>query len=276
MEEKCCVIPQKKILDQAYWDSQYKDKTTGWDIGHVSPPMQAYIDSLTDKDLEILIPGCGNTYEAEYLLQQGFHHVTVIDIAPTLVEKLQLKFTGNPNIHIVLGDFFTHAGQYDLILEQTFFCALPPLMRPRYVAKMHELLKVDGSLAGVLFNRSFVDGPPFGGNQQEYEALFNNVFHPISMQPCDHSIAPRANSELVFKCRKNNQVVVQLYSFRGIIGNGCMTTVTNKFKDIDGVLNVHMNATYSEVMIVSASVPDLQKLQDAIAYDGNYHIEKMM
>ena len=106
MEEKCCVIPQKKILDQAYWDSQYKDKTTGWDIGYVSPPMKTYIDSLTDKNLEILIPGCGNTYEAEYLLQQGFHHVTVIDIAPTLVEKLQSKFAGNPNIHIVLGDFF--------------------------------------------------------------------------------------------------------------------------------------------------------------------------
>jgi copper chaperone CopZ len=55
-----------------------------------------------------------------------------------------------------------------------------------------------------------------------------------------------------------------------------MTTVTNTLKEIDGVLNVHMNADYSEVMIVSASVPDLQKLQDAIAYDGNYHIEKMM
>ena len=55
-----------------------------------------------------------------------------------------------------------------------------------------------------------------------------------------------------------------------------MTTVTNKFKDIDGVLNVHMNATNSEVMIVSDSAPDLQKLQDAIAYDGNYHIEKMI
>lgn len=276
MEEKCCVIPQKKVLDEAYWDSQYKDNTTGWDIGHVSPPMKAYIDSLADKDLQILIPGCGNTYEAEYLLQQGFHHVTVIDIAPTLVEKLQSKFEGNPNIHIVLGDFFTHAGQYDLILEQTFFCALPPLMRPRYVAKMHRLLKDDATLAGVLFNRSFDDGPPFGGNQQEYEALFNSAFNPVSMQPCDHSIAPRANSELLFECRKNNIVEVDLYSFRGITCNGCMTTVTNKLKEIDGVLNVHMNATYSEVMIVSDSVPDLQKLQEAIADDANYHIEKMI
>jgi len=55
-----------------------------------------------------------------------------------------------------------------------------------------------------------------------------------------------------------------------------MTSLTNTLKEIDGVLNVHMNATYSEVMIVSDSVPDLQKLQDAIADDANYHIEKMI
>ena len=55
-----------------------------------------------------------------------------------------------------------------------------------------------------------------------------------------------------------------------------MTTVTNKFKDIEGVLNVRMNSDYSEVMIVSESEPDMQKLQDAIAYDANYHIEKMI
>ena len=276
MEENAREKTQQILLDESYWDARYKNNTAAWDIGYVSPPMKTYIDSLTNKELEILIPGCGNTYEAEYLLQLGFRHITVIDIAPAVVDKLQLKFAGNACIQIVCGDFFTHAGQYDLILEQTFFCALPPAMRPRYVAKMHRLLKDDATLAGVLFNRSFVDGPPFGGSQQEYEALFNSAFNPVSMQPCDHSIAPRANSELVFKCRKNNQVVVHLYSFRGITCNGCMTTVTNTLKEIDGVLNVHMNATYSEVMIVSDSVPDLQKLQDAIADDANYHIEKMI
>jgi hypothetical protein len=41
-----------------------------------------------NKDIAILIPGCGNTYEAAYLLEQGFTNVTVIDIAPTLVKIL--------------------------------------------------------------------------------------------------------------------------------------------------------------------------------------------
>lgn len=76
-------MSDEKILDQEYWNKQYTSNTTGWDLGKVSPPIKEYIDTLEDKNTSILIPGCGNTYEAEYLLEKGFTNVTVIDIAPT-------------------------------------------------------------------------------------------------------------------------------------------------------------------------------------------------
>jgi hypothetical protein len=57
-----------------------QSKTTGWDLAWCLP-IKNYIDTLKDKDIAILIPGCGNTYEAAYLLEQGFTNVTVIDIA---------------------------------------------------------------------------------------------------------------------------------------------------------------------------------------------------
>jgi SAM-dependent methyltransferase len=135
-EEKCCVITCDLPLDQNYWDNQYQANATGWDLGQVSPPIKTYIDTIENKDAKILIPGCGNTYEAEYLLQLGFTNVTVIDIAPTLVENLKQKFANNKNIIVVLGDFFEHQGNYDYIIEQTFFCALPPPMRQKYTWKM--------------------------------------------------------------------------------------------------------------------------------------------
>jgi hypothetical protein len=56
-----------KTLDQDYWDAQYK-ANTGWDLG-LGLPIKNYIDTLKDKDIAILIPGCGNTYEAAYLLK---------------------------------------------------------------------------------------------------------------------------------------------------------------------------------------------------------------
>jgi len=189
-------------LDQDYWDKRYITNETGWDLGSISPPIKTYIDTLEDKNTSILIPGCGNSYEAEYLLKRGFTNVSIIDIAPSLVENLRFKFKNNPNIKIVLGDFFDHQGEYDLIIEQTFFCALPPKMRQKYVLKMHQLLSFKGKLVGLLFDKFFEGGPPFGGSKAEYELLFKDYFDFIKMEPSQNSIAPRANSELFIEFQK--------------------------------------------------------------------------
>lgn len=175
-KSKFTYMNNEKLLDQDYWDKQYISNATGWDLGNVSPPIKEYIDTLKDKNISILIPGCGNSHEAEYLLSQGFTNVTLIDIAPTLVENLQKKFKNFPNIKIVLGDFFAHQGKYDLVIEQTFFCALPPTMRQKYVVEMHKILREKGLLVGLLFNKTFESGPPFGGSQAEYEQLFKDYF----------------------------------------------------------------------------------------------------
>lgn len=52
----------EKRLDQEYWDKQYTSDATGWDLGTVSPPIKEYIDTLKEKNSNILIPGCGNSY----------------------------------------------------------------------------------------------------------------------------------------------------------------------------------------------------------------------
>jgi hypothetical protein len=194
----------EKILDQEYWDKQYTSNSTGWDLGKVSPPIKEYIDTLKDKNISILIPGCGNSHEAEYLFSQGFTNITLIDIAPTLVEKLQKKFMEHPNLKIVLGDFFAHQGKYDLIIEQTFFCALLPAMRQNYVLKMHNILEEKGLLVGLLFNKTFESGPPFGGSKNEYEQLFKDYFNFKIMETCHNSIAPRANSELFIEFKRKD------------------------------------------------------------------------
>jgi len=91
----------EKRLDQECWDIKYKTNDTGCDLGQVSPPLKEYIDTLLNKNLRILVSGCGNSHEADYLLSQGFTNITLIDIAPTLVVKLQEKFKNNFNIKIV-------------------------------------------------------------------------------------------------------------------------------------------------------------------------------
>lgn len=277
MEElKCCVTSCEKPLDQNYWDNQYQANSTGWDLGEVSPPLKSYIDTLENKNIRILIPGCGNTYEAEYLLEQGFTNVTVIDIAPTLVENLKTKFKDNPNINILWGDFFEHQGAYDVIIEQTFFCALPPTMRQKYIWKMHQLLTKEGKIAGLLFNRTFESGPPFGGSQEEYTLLFQQAFNFLNMEVCQNSATPRAGSELFVEFQKNSEVLVHLYPFEGITCSGCKNTVSEKFTAFEDVLNVSMSTNFAEVLLVSKTEIALENLEKEIAYDAKYKIRQKL
>lgn len=195
-------------LNADYWSQRYEQNATGWDIGYVSTPIKEYIDQLSDKSISILIPGCGNSYEAEYLLQQGFANITLIDISPVLTKRLEEKFNTfqKKQLTIINGNFFDLKGQFDLIIEQTFFCALDPSLRPAYADKMFELLKPGGKLAGVLFNKSFEGGPPFGGSQSEYEQIFEDKFSIVKMEECYNSIPPRKGAELfIILARKNSR-----------------------------------------------------------------------
>lgn len=189
-------------LSPSFWNSKYENQTTGWDLGEVSPPIKTYIDQIEDKEIRILIPGAGNAYEAKYLIEKGFTNITVIDIAPILVKKLKKEWKGNSSINIIEGDFFKHEGSYDLIIEQTFFCAIAPSLRDKYVNKMSSLLSHDGALCGLLFNRHFEGGPPFGGNVDEYKKRFEDKLKIKTMEECYNSYPARQGSELWINLKK--------------------------------------------------------------------------
>lgn len=190
-------------LDADYWDERYRQHETGWDLGQASPALCAFIDGLTDHNSRILIPGCGNAYEAEYLLYKGFKNITVLDISPSLTDSLKSKWENVSGIKVLCEDFFEHEGEYDLMLEQTFFCAINPLRRAHYCEKSASLLSDTGKLAGLLFNRTFPhDGPPFGGSSEEYQNLFSRYFKDVKIELCENSIAPRMSSEVFIEAKK--------------------------------------------------------------------------
>lgn len=190
-------------FNQQFWDEKYQKGLTGWDIGSVSTPIKEYIDQLKDKSLKILIPGGGNSYEAEYLFNKGFSNVYVMDISKEPLKNIKSRIPDFPSSHLLHQNFFTAEGQYDLIFEQTFFCAISPSKRTDYVNKMHELLKPNGYLVGLLFQIPLNDDhPPFGGNKTEYQNLFKEKFDFEIMETAYNSIPPRAGNELFIKMKK--------------------------------------------------------------------------
>jgi methyl halide transferase len=190
-------------LDKDFWNDKYLANQIGWDIGSPSTPLKEYIDQLTDKTLKIFIPGAGNAYEAEYLHQLGFSNVYVLDIAPQAIEQFKNRYPDFPANHLITEDFFEHQGQYDLILEQTFFCALNPNLREKYAHKMSELLSKKGKLCGVMFRTPMnTEHPPFGGKVEDYKNIFNKYFSSVSFEDCYNSIKPRMGNEAFVKLIK--------------------------------------------------------------------------
>jgi methyl halide transferase len=196
-------------LDEQYWNKRYAENNTGWDIGQISTPVKAYVDQLEDKNSSILIPGCGNAYEAEYLLQQGFKKITLVDISPVAVSGVKERLSAyvDKELTLICGDFFDLHQNFDLVIEQTFFCAIDPQLRKYYVDKVFNNLDAGGRLAGVLFDRPFEGGPPFGGSREEYEALFAPLFDIIVMEPCYNSIPPRQGAELFVILKKRSSAL---------------------------------------------------------------------
>lgn len=190
-------------LTKDFWENRYQTQQTGWDLGHISAPLKKIISGFQNKNFKILIPGCGNAYEGDYLIENGFHSVTLLDIAPSAIKNTKDKMQHAQQVRFICDDFFNHHDQYDLILEQTFFCALDPKIRAAYAKHMAELLKPHGILTGVLFSFPLTsEGPPFGGSQEEYLNYFEPYFKVLKMIPCEHSEPSRQGRELLFEFQK--------------------------------------------------------------------------
>ncbi|MBT4412554.1 MAG: methyltransferase domain-containing protein [Polaribacter sp.] len=192
------------ILSEKFWENKYKTNKIGWDLGEVSPPLKTYFDQLINKDLKILIPGGGHSYEAEYLFNKGFKNVYVVDLSKTALENIKNRVPNFPNSQLILGNFFDLNDTFDLAIEQTFFCAIDPNLREKYAYKMKDLLKSKGKLVGLLFDAKLnTDHPPFGGNRKEYTAYFESYFKMDVFTKCYNSFHNRQGMELFIKLTKN-------------------------------------------------------------------------
>ena len=187
----------KNKLDTTFWETKYTHDLTRWDIGYISTPLKLYFDQLTNKNISILIPGAGNGYEAEYLFNAGFKNVFMLDFASQPLKNFSARVPDFPKNNLIKDDFFNHMGSYDLIVEQTFFCALDPSLRKDYVLKTHKLLKANAKLVGLFFDFPLTDkGPPFGGNIKEYKLLFSKKYEIKVLEMAYNSINERATKEL--------------------------------------------------------------------------------
>ena len=189
-------------MEEAYWTNRYLEEKTGWDIGYPSTPLKEYIDQMSDKNVSILIPGAGNAYEAEYLFENGFKQVYILDVSEYPLKKFKERNPKFPSEQLVCQDFFDHEGLYDVVFEQTFFCSMKPTEANRvgYASKMRRLLKEKGRLVGLWFDIPLVpndmENRPFGGDRELYLKYLSPYFKVLTFEPCHNSIPKRLGNEI--------------------------------------------------------------------------------
>lgn len=133
-----------------------------------------------------LIPGCGSGHDAFALSQApGMKEIIGMDIVPEAVhraEELLREFKSEhpeASLRFAIGDFFAlpSVEQFDVILDHTFLCALPPSRRAEWASKMAELLRPGGVLVTYMFPLADHEGgPPFALSEQTYTELLRGHF----------------------------------------------------------------------------------------------------
>lgn len=201
---------EKDLVSMEDWNERYVTDHTPWDLGSVAPPFVALMKEERFPSGKLLVPGCGRGYEAIYFARHGFA-VTACDFSQQACAEMQaMADRAEVPLQVECGDFFNlpqrYAGAFDYMLEQTFFCAIPPEKRPDYVKAAAHLLKPGGRLFGVFFQfddehagregAEAEEGPPFGTSMDELRHLFRPMFRIDALEWCDSSHPRRTNEEL--------------------------------------------------------------------------------
>ena len=191
---------------QSDWQKHYDEDDLQWDIGEVSPAILQLAKENKIPQGKAIVPGCGQGHEVVFLIERGLQ-VTGVDFAEGAVKLLRRSLEAKGlNGRILQRNFFEleaeHDACYDLLLEQTFFCAILPEERQKYVATANRILKPGALLAGLFYETEKEGGPPFNTSQEDIIEHFSEMFEIETLEKTPHSVEQRAEKELLALLRK--------------------------------------------------------------------------
>lgn len=176
-----------------FWDVRFREGVTPWDAGGVPAALRAFL-AREPTGRRVLVPGCGSGYEVRAFAAAG-HDVVAIDFSPAAIEAAR-RVLGPLGRVLVQGDFFAYPlGEFELVYERAFLCALPRTHWPRWAARVADVLRAGGRLAGFFFWRDDERGPPFGLKPGELERLLAPAFDRVEDAPVVDSIPVFAGGE---------------------------------------------------------------------------------
>jgi SAM-dependent methyltransferase len=195
-----------------FWSEHYSnwqnDETKpGWELKEPAAPLRDISAQLKLNKSRIIVLGCGTGHDAAYFAQQG-HHVTGLDFSSEAISRARAQYGHISNLQFVQADALRippeMKGQFDIVFEHTFFCAIDPHRRADAVKTYKQLLAPQGHLLGIFFILDPSPNPPFGMTEWELKEHLKNKFHTLYWTRWRRSIAPRAGKEIVVYAQAKN------------------------------------------------------------------------
>lgn len=181
-----------------FWDTRFRSGVTPWDGAGPPRRLERWLEGRAP--CRVLVPGCGKGYEVRLFAERG-HDVLGIDFSDAALEQAA-AFLGPLAGRLSKADFFRFdARPFDLVYERAFLAALPRRLWPQWAARMGELVRPGGVLAGVFYFDDNERGPPFGIAAQRLSALLQEGF-----EPCEDMAVPAGESLPVFEGKERWQV----------------------------------------------------------------------
>lgn len=172
-------------MDKDFWHERWQRNEIGFHRNSAHPALEKHWPEVyRGGTAPALVPLCGKSLDMLWLARQG-HPVVGVELDRGAVETFfeeagfvpEIDDTGPMpsysagGVTVFAGDFFEFdaPGQYGLVYDRAALIALPPEMRPRYLAHLASLLApgAKGLLITLEYSQACMQGPPFSVTPEE-------------------------------------------------------------------------------------------------------------
>ncbi len=184
-------------MEPDFWHQRWHNDEIGFHQPEVNPRLIRHWPRLQlPAESRVLVPLCGKSMDLAWLAEQG-HQVIGAELSTVALTDFCRDHGLEPAISnhgllqrwqagaytLFCGDFLELTpellGPVDAVYDRAALIALPPAMRPHYVAR---LLQVAGTARQLLitleYRQELMNGPPFAVLEDEVRQLYHG--HPIS------------------------------------------------------------------------------------------------
>lgn len=183
------------VYHAADWAGHYEAGELPWDLGGPHPYLRHALQPQEVRGLRALVPGAGAGHDAAHLAHLGAT-VSALDLTPQ-ARDWHRRLYGQQVADYRVGDFLQQppGETWDLLLEHTCFCAIPPARRGDYVLAAHRALVPGGRVFMLAMVGDERDGPPHPMPLDEMKSLFGQHFSLLKEEPLEGNLTARPGME---------------------------------------------------------------------------------